>query len=262
MDVENTPRVRRPDQAEALWQFLLYRRHYFAYEMALERSTSHERFLDIACGYGAALELVASKCDEVIAVDASQRALEALPALPNLQARCEDAANLSLPDDSVDVAVAFQLIEHVNVEVGKNVVREMRRVLKHGGRGYLTTPNARWRLLPGQRPWNPYHVQEYGPDSIREFCKEMGIPETHIHGVIGVGMAHEIERARVRPNVLGAYGGKPGRLASRMLKALNRFSASGRRARRRVTPEERDQEWFALTDDYMEGLDFWIEIHK
>lgn len=262
MDVEDTPRVKRPDQAEGLWQFLLYRRHYFAYETALQRAPSHERFLDIACGYGAALELVAEQCDEVVAVDVSHRALEALPALANLEVRCEDAANLSLPDESVNVAVGFQLIEHVDMEVAKNIVWEMRRVLRPGGRGYLTTPNARWRLLRGQRPWNPYHVQEFGPDAIRDFCSDVDIPETHIRGVMGVGIAQEIEKARVKPSMLRAYGGTPGWLASRMVKGLKRFGARGRRARRQVTPEERRQDWFDLTNDYAEGLDFWIEIHK
>lgn len=261
-DVETTPRASSPDQADTLQQYLLYRRHYFAYESALERAASLESFLDIACGLGPALDLVTARCERVIAVDVAKAALDALPERPNLLAQREDATRLSLEDDSVDVAVAFQLIEHVDTEAAKQIVREMRRVLAPGRRGFLTTPNARWRLLPGQEPWNRHHVREYDPDEMRDFCAELGIEESDIYGVIGVDGAQEIEKARVKPSHLAIWGGKPGRLAARCIRRLRRAGRRGREARRPVRREDREKNWFELSSNYREGIDFWIEVRK
>lgn len=259
--IEDTPRVPNPIVAETLRQYLLYQRHYFAYETALNLTGSAEIFLDVGCGFGSALELVSRKYKKIIAIDAAESALSSLPAYPNIEKKLEDATNMSLDSNSVDTAVAFQLIEHVNTVKAKKIIQEIRRVLKIGGCGYVTTPNARWRLLPKQRPWNHHHVHEYWPKEIKEFCGDLGISESDIYGVVGLNGAQEVEKARVKQSYLKVWGGKPGRLIDR---ALAKWSW-GRQSEEFTRPPDQadyNRAWFELSSDYQEGLDFWVEIRK
>lgn len=262
-EVENTPRVMHPENASTFEQFLLFRRHYFAYECAVQHAARYGCFLDVACGFGSALDIISGHFEKVIAVDAAASALQALPAKPNIEARIEDAASLSLQDDSVDTVAAFQLIEHVETEQALQIVKEMFRVLKPGGRGFITSPNARWRLLEGQRPWNRYHVHEYQPAEILEFCRKLGIPEKCIYGIIGRNGAQELEIARVKQNLLAVKGGRPGKFAERIIKKLSPKARKARKeASRPPTQEDFNRSWFTLSRKYTDGLDFWIEITK
>lgn len=54
---------------------------------------------------------------------------------------------LPFPDESFDVVISNHVIEHVGDESNQLLhLRELRRVLKPGGRGYLAVPN-RWMLV-------------------------------------------------------------------------------------------------------------------
>jgi ubiquinone/menaquinone biosynthesis C-methylase UbiE len=261
-DVEQTPRVSRPNDAISFQSYLLYQRHYYAYEAALARANDLDCFLDIACGYAPALDLVSQRCKQIVGVDVATTALEALPDVSNLTKRCEDATDLSIPDESVSVAVAFQLIEHVDLASAEEIIAEMNRVLKPGGRGFLTTPNARWRLLRNQKPWNKHHVHEFSPQGIQAFCERVGVPQENIYGVVGSKEAQRIEKARVKPSYLAHYGGRPGRMGARVLRKCGQCAPLRREAQRPVTQADKSHTWFQLSRQYEEGLDFWIEVHK
>jgi len=96
-----------------------------------------------------------------LAIDLAATPLAALPSAANLTKLRADATRLPLADGCVDLLMAFQLLEHVPRSAALAILAEAGRVLRPGGRGFLTTPNARWRLLPGQRPWNPFHAVEW-----------------------------------------------------------------------------------------------------
>ena len=72
-------------------------------------------------------------------------------------------------DNSVDIIVAWHIIEHVGLHENGSIVREWARVLKPGGRLYIACPNVREiarRIVNGTPPWNdPYicMVNLYGP---------------------------------------------------------------------------------------------------
>lgn len=261
-NVEMTPRVPAPKHARSLQEFLLYQRHAFAYDTALHRATGLKSFLDIACGLGPAMDLVTDRCEQVFAVDVSAATLDTIPDYPNLQKKQQDAADLSFEDNSISVAVAFQLIEHVDTDSAQQIVEHIRRVLVPGGVGFVTTPNARWRLLRGQRPWNAHHVREYWPQDIKSFCRDLGIGEECLFGVIGQHGAQQIEQHRVKQDPLIIRGGKPGRFVALCLNKIGRGKSMRRRAARPVTEADQTKQWFSLTPDYQCGLDFWIEIRK
>jgi SAM-dependent methyltransferase len=64
-----------------------------------------------------------------------------------------DGCRLPFEDESFDVVISNHVIEHVGDESSQLLhLRELRRVLKPGGRGYLAVPN-RWMLIEPH-----YHV--------------------------------------------------------------------------------------------------------
>jgi SAM-dependent methyltransferase len=88
--------------------------------------------------------------------------------------KIEGGGELPFSDASFDVVLSFQVIEHVWDDIG--YLREARRVLKPGGVVVLVTPDRRHRLLPGQRPWNRWHVREYsGPQLARRVSQYFDI---------------------------------------------------------------------------------------
>ena len=82
---------------------------------------------------------------------------------PNLRFVRADARSLPLSDDSVDVVVSFETIEHFD---GQDAfLAEVRRVLRPGGRFIVSTPD-RETYSPAGMPSNRFHVREFGD---REF---------------------------------------------------------------------------------------------
>jgi len=122
-----------------------------------------KRVLDFGCGPGYGSHFIAASADSVVGVDVSPESLEyAARTFPrdNLSFEVIDTSCvLPFEDDSFDVVMSFQVFEHV--EFPERYLREARRVLRPGGVLLLVTPDRSTRLLPGQRPWNRWHLTEY-----------------------------------------------------------------------------------------------------
>lgn len=117
------------------------------------------RVLDAGCGVGYGAALIAEHgARSVDAVDVAEAVVEAA------RARFEDAAGfavadvraLPFPDDSFDLVVCFEVIEHI--EEQPRAFAEFHRVLAPGGVLAVSSPN-RDVYVPG----NPHHVHEYLP---------------------------------------------------------------------------------------------------
>lgn len=173
-----------------------YLMHAKAYDEAISMVKGAE-VLDLGCnvGYGAAL--LRPHCARVIAVDVNEAALaEARKRYGDrdIAFRAVDGRRLPFADESFDVVVSFQVIEHVPDP--DQFLGEIRRVLRRGGRAVLTTPNAAVRLEPGKKPWNPFHVQEFTAHGLRELLSRH-FDETTILGMYGTDAVQRIELARV-----------------------------------------------------------------
>ena len=125
-----------------------FRRHLVAYELAA-REVRGKRVIDVGCGEGYGPALLASAAERVLGVDIAvevvEHARDAYPA-PNLSFEVMNVNHLGVADASFDVAVSFQVVEHLTDEAG--YFREISRVLKPGGSALLTTPN-RLTISPG-----------------------------------------------------------------------------------------------------------------
>lgn len=76
-----------------------------------------------------------------------------------------DMTNSGLPDESFDLAVSVEVIEHV--EADERFVSEISRVLKPGGIFLLTTPNGDW-----VENKNPDHKRHYHKDQLQQLLEK------------------------------------------------------------------------------------------
>jgi ubiquinone/menaquinone biosynthesis C-methylase UbiE len=261
--IETTFRI-AADAHENVAAYLLYRRHLFAYEEACRRISPGSVVADVGCGYGYALEMLLTKAARVLAIDAADTALNNLPDLPNVEKIKAYANSIPLPDESIDCVVAFQLLEHVPPADVRSTLNELLRITRSGGHIYATTPNARWRLYRGQRPWNPYHEKEYWPEEIEALCRREIRHAYKLQSVVGTESAQKIELARVAPDPLVHFGRNLGGYARKIWQRfgpprLGHWKACGKRS---ISEDDLKRAWFRLSADHAEGLDFWLEIHK
>ena len=98
------------------------------------------RILDVGCGTGANLEMLAN-FGEAEGVDVSDDALE-FCRLKKLKATKGLAEKLPFADESFDVVTALDVVEHLDDDVAG--LKEMNRVLKSGGRTLIFVPAFMW----------------------------------------------------------------------------------------------------------------------
>lgn len=132
--------------------------------------------LDLGCGDGAMLYALRArghlKGKEVHAIDANADRIRRVQRMdPSFNCAVASVCDVSgsVPNGSMDLVLACQVIEHVD-DPG-TMVRELARVLRPGGHLYLTTVFKRWygwyfyRNERGEWVVDPTHIREYRDDS-------------------------------------------------------------------------------------------------
>jgi|SRR6185437_12028955 len=85
----------------------------------------------------------------------------------------DDMTNSSIEDNSFDINVAIEVLEHV--EEDEKFVKEVYRVLKPGGYFYMTTPNGDTKPIPA----NPDHKRHYKKQQLIDLLSSV-FPEVHV----------------------------------------------------------------------------------
>lgn len=112
--------------------------------------------LEVGCGEGRGIELLMNACNTYTAVDKIE------PVISRLKEKYPKGNFHSghippfamLQDNQFDYVVSFQVIEHIDDD--RTFLREIHRVLRPGGKAFITTPNR-----PMSLSRNPWHVREY-----------------------------------------------------------------------------------------------------
>jgi ubiquinone/menaquinone biosynthesis C-methylase UbiE len=125
--------------------------------------------LDAGCGTGYGSEILATAgARSVVGLDISADALEHARAActhPSCEFRQGSVHELPFEDGRFDLAVCFEVIEHVEEQA--RALAELRRVLKPAGVLAISSPNR--KVYP---PGNPHHVHEFVPDELEEALAE------------------------------------------------------------------------------------------
>jgi SAM-dependent methyltransferase len=180
-------------------KFLIFLLHVRSYEHAVS-FVRGKRVLDFGCGTGYGAHMLVDHADELTGVDISEEAISHAAAnysaknLHFLRIDPVEASALPFPDGDFDVVTSFQVIEHIR-HVG-TYLREIGRVLRPDGRLLITTPNSSSRLLPGQKPWNRFHVREYTRGTIKHTLQKE-FPFVEVRGITATEPWLDMEISRV-----------------------------------------------------------------
>lgn len=147
--------------------------HVAAYRFA-EKLSQGKRVLDYGCGSGYGSAQISEVAESVHAVDVSKysiRYAENHYQRENLKyLRIHQNSPLPFPGRSFDIVLSFQVVEHIFNT--RHYLSEIRRVLIPGGLLILVTPDRKYRLFPFQKPWNRWHIHEYGETELQALLGE------------------------------------------------------------------------------------------
>jgi SAM-dependent methyltransferase len=174
-----------------------FERHVVAYRLAQARVAAGARVvLDAGCGEGYGLAMLADAgAERVVGVDLEPPVVaHARATYGSAVVEVHEAELMSLPleDDTVDLVVSFQVIEHLHDIPG--YLRSLRRVTRPGGEVWIATPN-RLTFTPGSDvPVNPFHTREFTASELVTECRAAGFEVPRVLGIAHGPRLRAIER--------------------------------------------------------------------
>jgi SAM-dependent methyltransferase len=156
--------------------------------------------LDLGCGDGGTSGFYLSEnARSYKGVDISERAVELATNRGLAAQRIDDASRLPFGDDSFDVVVCVEVLEHLFEP--QLAAAEAVRVLRPGGRFIATVPNgAYWRdridmlfgvWQPGgddlgrSESWRSPHIRFFRPASLAKMLRKSGFSAVTVEGIPG-----------------------------------------------------------------------------
>ncbi len=160
----------------------IFSRSFFAYIWA--RQYIKEDVVELGCGEGYAIPMLASKAGRYIAIDKHYPGRMASRFPENVEfIKMKMPALNFIPFNSYNVCICFQTIEHIRED--DLFIREVYRILKPGSHLILTTPNKPMSLTR-----NPWHVREYSADLLYKLLKKQ-FNKIEIKGIKGDAMVEK-----------------------------------------------------------------------
>lgn len=138
--------------------------------------------LDVGCGRGEWLELLAEGGIEAYGVDSNEHAV-AFGAQRGLRIQCADVLNHlgTLPEGALGAVTAFHLIEHLPLEVLRQFLDEARRALVTGGVLMLESPNPE-SIKVGATTfhYDPTHLRPIPPQLAAFLVEQAGFADIEV----------------------------------------------------------------------------------
>lgn len=165
------------ERIEELYRRFVLRDHVRFVERAIEHSAESGPVVDIGCGGGLLLRMLAERGRAVIGVDLSADAGRVAWFVNGVPSVCARFARAPLPPESCSVVTMFHLLEHLyNPAAYLDAARE---VLKPNGRLVIQVPNASsWQFLLFGARWNgvdiPRHLFNFRKEDIDLLLRECG----------------------------------------------------------------------------------------
>jgi O-antigen biosynthesis protein len=178
--------------------------HLHRYALCLELAAGRD-VLDVACGEGYGAALLGTRARSVVGVDLDPGAVERARAeygAENVRFETGDCAVLPLADASADLVVSFETLEHTAAQ--DEMLAEIRRVLRPGGRLVISSPNK--RVYSDERGHvNRHHVRELYREELVALL-ERHFPAVRLYGQ-RLGAASFVVPLGAAPEALTALTG-------------------------------------------------------
>lgn len=133
----------------------------------------NKKVLDAACGEGYGTNLISQHAEFVWGIDISEDSIDwATTAYhsKNIEFKVSDIQTLPISDQSVDVVVSFETIEHVDEKAQEQFLNEIKRVLKPNGILIMSTPDKRlYSDVVGFT--NTFHIKEFYEHEFQSFLQ-------------------------------------------------------------------------------------------
>ena len=166
-----------------------FARHEAAYRWIVR--TAHDQLLGAVVaeagsgeGYGAAL-LRDAGARHVLALEFDPASVaHAATTYAGVTTLRANLATMPLADSSVDVLVSLQVVEHLWDL--RAFLLDCRRVVRPGGSAVVLTPNRPVfspGLERGEKPTNPFHVEEFDAEQLRDLMADAGFTDVELHGL-------------------------------------------------------------------------------
>lgn len=148
----------------------------------LDLLAGRKRVVDLGCGRGEALQVLAEHGVEARGVDASAEMVRACGVLGLAVEEAELLAFLAAaPEGSFDALLSFHVIEHLPRQDVARLVRLAWRALEPGGLLILETPNPRSLVVAASHFWrDPTHRRPIHPDALRLSVEMAGFEDVEI----------------------------------------------------------------------------------
>lgn len=187
-----------PEDFQTKEEYLLYLKQLFPYKTIKRYLPKKGLILDLGCGEGYGTKIISQYVKKIIGLDIEKETIE--HASKKYQSKncifeLYDGVKIPYKSNTFDAVISFQVIEHIQNDL--NYISEVYKVLKKNGIFIVTTPNKIYRIKPGQKVWNRYHIREYSPNELREILKTE-FSNIEIWGIQGCEEVQRIELKRVK----------------------------------------------------------------
>ena len=157
-------------------------KHFARYKFAQGFIQKTDTVLDCACGAGYGSKLLKERAGKVVGIDISQEAISFASHHykdENIEFHQKGIDDLEFDDNSFDVGVSIETIEHVPNEVAARFLERLASWVKPGGVVVISSPMLRYR---DGKPYvtNPYHINEMPKSEFLELC-QAAMPEFTFH---------------------------------------------------------------------------------
>ncbi len=192
----NPDKFRQDDEKRSL----MFLRHLRAYEYVKDFVVD-KNVLEIGCGSGYGSKFLSQFAKSITTVDIDKDSLDYAKnnnTNNNIEYINANILNgISKDDQTFDIAISFQVIEHIDKNDSEKYLNEIKRLLKPGSLIIITTPNRKFRLYPCQKPKNKFHKIEYTPKQLYKLLNKH-YREVNISVVRSNKTIEKIEKKRVK----------------------------------------------------------------
>ena len=219
--------------------------------------------LEVGCGEGRGIGLLLDKIRSYTALDKIDEALDVLrqryPSGRFIATNIPPFTDLA--DNQFDSVVCFQVIEHIEDDLA--LLREIHRVLRPGGRAWITTPNR-----PMSLSRNPWHIREYTGNELLALARRVFTDAT-MQGITGndkVMSYHEANRGSVaritRWDIFDLQHRLPAWMLRMPYEILNRLNRRKLKSANDPLVSSITHEDYLVTDDATGALDLLLTVRK